>query len=140
MVREKQIVSKRSLQRAQWSKQHGKKGRASAYSHTPEKVKKSPHDRLHTEVLWQSRGSPKSTEMLLRKRSFQRLSKLVIQSFGGSRLRVQFPAYLALQEATEAYLVQLCEDWKLCALHAKRVTVVSSDVHLVRCLRGGGRA
>uniref|UniRef100_A0A674IRN9 Core Histone H2A/H2B/H3 domain-containing protein n=1 Tax=Terrapene triunguis TaxID=2587831 RepID=A0A674IRN9_9SAUR len=136
MARAKQIVSKLSLQRAQWSKQLGKKGRTNAYSYTLEKVKKPAHDRLHTEVFWQSRGSLNSTEMLLPKRSFQRLSKVVIQSSGGSRLRVQLPTYLALQEATEAYLVQLCEDWKLCALHAKRVTVASSDVHLVRCLRG----
>uniref|UniRef100_A0A8C3HMF5 Core Histone H2A/H2B/H3 domain-containing protein n=1 Tax=Chrysemys picta bellii TaxID=8478 RepID=A0A8C3HMF5_CHRPI len=113
-----------------------KKGRTSAYSYTPEKVKKLPHDRFQTAVLWQSRGSRKSTELLLPKQSFQRLSKMVIQSAGGNRLRVQLPTYLALQEATEAYLVQLCEDWKLCALHAKRVTVASSDVHLVRCLRG----
>ncbi|CAM4667358.1 unnamed protein product [Caretta caretta] len=137
MVRAKQMASNLSLRRAQWSKQAEKKGCTSVYSYAPEKRKKPPHDHPHAEVQWQSRGSPKSSEMLLPKRPFQRLSKVVFQSSGGSRLRVQSPTYLALQEATEAFLVQLCEDWKLCALHAKRVTVVSSDVHLVRCLRGG---
>lgn len=38
-------------------------------------------------------------------------------------LRFQSHAVLALQEASEAYLVGLFEDTNLCAIHAKRVTV-----------------
>ena len=43
---------------------------------------------------------------------------------------------LALQEATEAYLVALWEDTNLCALHAKRVTVMPKDMQLARRIRG----
>ena len=37
-----------------------------------------------------------------------------------SDLRFQGSAVLALQEASEAYLVGLFEDTNLCAIHAKR--------------------
>lgn len=53
-----------------------------------------------------------------------------------SDLRFQSTAIGALQEATEAYLVSLFEDTNLCAIHAKRVTIKSKDIHLARRLRG----
>ena len=43
---------------------------------------------------------------------------------------------MALQEATEAYLIQLLEDSNLCAIHAKRVTILPKDMHLARRIRG----
>ena len=51
-------------------------------------------------------------------------------------LRFQSSALLALQEATEAYLVGLFEDTNLCALHAKRVTIMPKDMQLARRIRG----
>merc|ERR1712157_577742 len=39
-------------------------------------------------------------------------------------LRFQSSAVMALQEASEAYLVGLFEDTNLCAIHAKRVTIM----------------
>ena len=45
-------------------------------------------------------------------------------------------AILALQEAAEAYLVGLFEDANLCAIHAKRVTIMAKDLQLVLRLRG----
>ena len=39
-------------------------------------------------------------------------------------LRFQSAAVGALQEASEAYLVGLFEDTNLCAIHAKRVTIM----------------
>lgn len=51
-------------------------------------------------------------------------------------LRFQSTAILALQEATEAYLVGLFEDTNLCALHAKRVTITPKDMQLARRIRG----
>ena len=46
---------------------------------------------------------------------------------------------LALQEAAEAYMVDLFEDTNLAALHAKRVTIMPRDMMLARKLRGETR-
>ncbi len=51
-------------------------------------------------------------------------------------LRFQGAAILALQEAAEAYLVGLFEDSNLCAIHAKRVTIMPRDIQLARRIRG----
>jgi histone H3/H4 len=64
----------------------------------------------------------KSTELLIRKLPFQRLVREIAQDFK-TDLRFQSSAILALQEASEAYLVGLFEDTNLCAIHAKRVTI-----------------
>ena len=53
-----------------------------------------------------------------------------------SDLRFQGSSILALQEASEAYIVGLFEDTNLCALHAKRVTIMPKDVQLARRIRG----
>lgn len=53
-----------------------------------------------------------------------------------SDLRFQSQAILALQEATESYLVGLFEDTNLCAIHAKRVTIMPKDLQLARRIRG----
>ncbi|GLD65660.1 histone H3.3 [Lates japonicus] len=46
--------------------------------------------------------------------------------------RFQSAAIGALQEASEAYLVGLFEDTNLCAIHAKRVTIMPKDIQLHR--------
>jgi len=51
--------------------------------------------------------------------------------------RWQSQAIQALQEAAEAFLVHLFEDTNLCALHAKRVTIMQKDIQLARRIRGG---
>ena len=45
-------------------------------------------------------------------------------------MRFQSGAILALQESAEAYLVGLLEDSNLCAIHAKRVTIMPKDIQL----------
>ncbi len=51
-------------------------------------------------------------------------------------LRFQSHAIMALQEASEAYLTALFEDANLCAIHAKRVTIMPKDIELARRIRG----
>jgi histone H3/H4 len=53
-----------------------------------------------------------------------------------SELRFQSTALLCLQEAAEAHLVGTFEDTNLCAIHAKRVTIMPKDVKLARRIRG----
>lgn len=45
--------------------------------------------------------------------------------------KFQASAILALQEASEAFLVGLFEDANLCAIHAKRVTIMYGAINLV---------
>ena len=73
--------------------------------------------------------------MLLRKLPFQRLVREIAQDFKND-LRFQSTAISALQEAAESYLVSLFEDTNLCAIHAKRVTIMPKDVQLARRIRG----
>ena len=77
----------------------------------------------------------RSTELLVRKLPFQRLVREIAQSFK-TDLRFQASAVVALQEASEAYLVGLFEDTNLCAIHAKRVTIMPKDIQLARRIRG----
>jgi histone H3 len=51
-------------------------------------------------------------------------------------LQFQSTAVLALQEASEAYLVGKFEDTNVCAMHAKRVTIMPKDMQLACCIRG----
>jgi histone H3 len=53
-----------------------------------------------------------------------------------TNMRMQSVAVVALQEAAEAYLVRLFEDTNMCAIHAKRVTIMPRDIQLARRLRG----
>ena len=73
--------------------------------------------------------------VLFRKLPFQRLVREIAQEYK-NELRFQSSAILALQEATEAYLVSLFEDTNLCAIHAKRVTIMPKDIQLARRIRG----
>jgi histone H3 len=86
-------------------------------------VKKPHRYRPGTVALREIRRYKKSTELLIRKLPFQRLVREIAQDFK-TDLRFQSSAVLALQEASEAYLVGLFEDTNLCAMHAKRVTIM----------------
>lgn len=66
---------------------------------------------------------------------FQRLVREIATEHK-SDLRFQSQAVLALQEAAESYLVGLFEDTNLCAIHAKRVTIMPKDIQLARRIRG----
>lgn len=98
-------------------------------------IKKPHRFRPGTVALREIRKYQKSTELLIRKLPFQRLVREISAEYK-SDLRFQSSAVLALQEAAEAYLVGLFEDTNLCAIHAKRVTVMVKDMQLARRLRG----
>ncbi|KAJ2851593.1 centromeric DNA-binding histone H3-like protein cse4 [Coemansia erecta] len=95
-------------------------------------------------ALREIRMFQKSTDMLISKLPFARVVREIAQDYVGdythsgtpSGLRWQSSAILALQEASEAFLVHLFEDANLCALHAKRVTIMQRDIQLARRIRG----
>ncbi len=88
-----------------------------------------------TIALREIRKYQKRTDLLIRKLPFQRIVREIARDFK-TDLRFQSQATLALQEASEAYLVGLFEDTSLCAIHAKRVTIMPKDIQLARRIRG----
>ena len=95
-----------------------------------------PHRyRAGTAALKDIRHFQKSTALLIRKLPFQRLVREIAQDFK-TDLRFQSAAILCIQEAAEAYLVGLLEDSNLCAIHARRVTIMPRDIKLARRIRG----
>lgn len=105
-------------------------------------LKKKHRFRPGTVALREIRRYQKSTDLLIRKLPFQRVVREIMQqvSGGGGRtggeLRMQAAAVAVLQEASEAYLVSLFEDTNLCAIHARRVTIMPKDIQLARRIRG----
>ena len=99
-------------------------------------VKKPHRYRPGTVALRMIRKYQKSTELLIRKLPFQRLVREIAQDYKVD-LKFQSAAILALQEAAEAFLVGLFEDTNLCAIHAKRTTIMPKDMQLARRIRGG---
>ncbi|XP_056266955.1 histone H3.1-like [Pseudoliparis swirei] len=110
--------------------------RAARKSAPPAGGQKKPRRfRPGTVALREIRRYQKSTELLILKLPFQRLVKEIAQDLK-TDLRFQMSAILALQESCEAYLVGLFEDTNLCAIHAKRVTIMPKDIQLARRIRG----
>lgn len=88
-----------------------------------------------TVALREIRKYQKGTQLLISKLPFHRLVREVAEGFK-TDLRFQSHAVLAIQEASEAYLVGLFEDTNLCAFHARRVTITPKDMQLARRIRG----
>eukprot|EP00741_Cyanophora_paradoxa_P021651 tig00000241_g20897.t1 len=131
MVRVKQKSgSRRSL---------GGGARRSEPGGAPRSGEKPRRYRPGTVALREIRKYQKTTNLLIRKLPFARLVKQVSTSFA-TGLRWQEHAIAAIQEAAENYLVHLFEDANLCAIHAKRVTIMPKDMQLARRIRGYSEA
>ena len=157
MARTKQTARKSTGGKAPRKQLSTKAARKSAP--TAGGVKKPHRFRPGTVALREIRRYQKGTDLLIRKAPFQRLvremmedmkkdyrfqSTAVSQCCVGCLLinHALIPPFymlcqvLALQEAAEAYLIGLYEDANLCAIHAKRVTVMPKDIQLPRRIRG----
>ena len=113
----------------------GTKGKKLTVSQRGQK-KKPLRYRPGTVALREIRRYQKLMELLIRKLPFQRLVREIAQNLTGADVRFQSGAIMALQEASEAYLVGLLEDSNLCAIHAKRVTIMPKDIQLACRIRG----
>ena len=114
---------------------------------TPEQKKKihearmqgrlvKPHRyRAGTATLKDIHHFQKTTALLIQRLPFQRLVREIAQDYK-TDLQFQLVAILCLQEAAEAYLVRLFDDANLCAIHARRVTIMPRDIKLARRIRG----
>lgn len=113
----------------------------------------TPHREQHTAELVDERGRrirykpgqlalkdirrlQNTTDFLIPRAPFHRLIREITQRYVGDEpYRYQVAALTALQEAAEAYLIYLFEDTNLCAIHARRVTIMPRDLQLARRIR-----
>lgn len=129
MSRTKETVGKKA------TKSLGKKSATKAAASTSGGVKKQFRWRPGTVALREIRKFQKGTELLIRKAPFQRLVREVATA-QKEGLRFQSSAVLAIQEATESYVISLLSDTNMCAIHTRRVTIMPRDLTLARRLRG----
>ena len=87
-------------------------------------------------ALKEIRRLQKSFDLLIPRTRMQRLIREISKDLCREDLKFQSASLGALHEAAEAYLVGLFEDTNLCAIHAKRVTIMPRDIFLARKIRG----
>lgn len=106
-------------------------------SHLRKQTQPRRHKREY-HALKEIRKYQKSCHLLIRKASFARVVReiLIEKHRRGSEFRWQQAAIECLHEASEAYLVSFLSDAYLCSTHAKRVTLMPRDLHLIKRIRG----
>ena len=133
MVRTKQVARKSGVV----SMDVARRAVANKMVQAPRRRLKAKYYRPGTVALREIRRYQKGSELLIRKAPFQRLVKQIAHvEMKKKDLRFQSHAILALQEASEAYLVGLFQDTNMVAIHSKRVTVMVKDMELARRIRG----
>lgn len=80
------------------------------------------------------RGLERSSRMQIQRSPFKRAMRGIAQTFR-TNLRFKADAIDVIQEAAENYISNLFEDAYICALHAKRETVLPDDINLALCVR-----
>lgn len=108
-----------------------------------EQAKKPRRWRPGTVVLREIKKYQASDKPMIAKTKFQRLVREIdaevgVKNFNSNEQqhRWSHAALEAIQEATEAYIVTVLSDANMCALHAKRETVMPRDLRLAQRLRG----
>ena len=93
-------------------------------------IRKARRFRPGTVALKEITKFQKGTELLIRKLPFQRLVREVVCLKYQQQYRFQSTALLALQEASEDFLVRMFEMVNHIAIHSNRVTIMPKDVYL----------
>ncbi|KAL2632906.1 hypothetical protein R1flu_004385 [Riccia fluitans] len=102
---------------------------------TGERRRRRSRAKPGTRALREIRFYQKSFNLLIPRLPFARLVKEISHSLSRDVTRWTAEALTAIQEAAEGHLVNLFENGNLCALHAKRVTIMPKDLHLANRLR-----
>ena len=139
MAKKKQTVRKSTGGKTPRKTKYGS-GKTNVAHHTGG-IKKPHRWRPGTVALREIKKYQKTTHLLIRKLPFQRLVREVNSDFVSLNKnrpvdRFQASAILALQEATEAYLIRLLENTNLCALNSKRMTIMPRDLKTVSSILG----
>ncbi|GAA0170656.1 hypothetical protein Leryth_019669 [Lithospermum erythrorhizon] len=92
-----------------------------------------------TKALREIRKFQKTVHLLIPAAPFIRLVKEISNYYAPNIFRWQAEGLVCLQEAAEDYLVALFNESMLCAIHAKRVTLMKKDFELARRIGGKGQ-
>lgn len=109
---------------------------ATAHAEVRAPAKKAHRFRPGTVALREIRKLQATVHTVLKRAPFYRLVKEVAINYAPDAIRFTKSAVDAVQEATESFVTSLLADSNLCALHARRVTVMPRDIQLARRLRG----
>ena len=104
------------------------------HSHRSYNRRKNPVKQINKKLY---QINEEEDKLSFNKKNFTNLVKFICEDYypsGGMKFSLN--AIRALQIASEDYLIGLYEDSFLCALHAKRVTLMRKDMILARRLRG----
>jgi histone H3 len=134
MARTKHTAEKRKEEKKSKDKKP-KKSAAGSKEPPVGGIKKKHRFHPGTKALREIRRYQKSTELLMRRGPFQRLVREIGQEVLPEGLRFKKSAMLALQEASEAFLIELFEGTQTAAVHAKRITIQVPDMQLVRRIK-----
>jgi histone H3 len=99
-------------------------------------MKKLHHVCPRMVALREIRKFQKTKNLLIRKAPFQCLVRELAQNIGKSNQQMQSTAVLALQEAVEAFMIDVFSDTNSCAIHGKCVTIMATDMALACHIRG----
>jgi histone H3 len=98
-------------------------------------IKKRAYLKPGQRALQEIRKMQQKTDYIIPRLPFQRFTREVAQAINPN-IRFSSNALVALQESAECFLTGLFEDSHLCAIHAKRVTLMVKDMQLARRIRG----
>nr|QIK03900.1 centromere-specific histone H3 [Vicia ervilia] len=112
--------------------------------HTPRSAtenheRKKRRNKPGTVALREIRKFQKTVKLLIPYAPFVRCVKQITNQLSTLVTRWTPEALISLQEAAEDYLVRMFEAGMLCALHARRITLMKKDIELTRRLTGIGR-
>lgn len=84
-------------------------------------------------ALREIRRQQRSTDLIIPKAAFQRLVREIAQDLAQDfKIRIKPSAFTNLQEAAEAYIVELFKKTLSLAIHARRVTIGTDDMQLAQ--------
>ncbi|KAL6498829.1 centromeric histone H3 [Orobanche gracilis] len=106
---------------------------------TADRTRKKRRNKPGTVALREIRKYQKSWALLIPAAPFIRTVKEISFQCSPNVSRWQAEALVALQEAAEDFIVRLFEEAMLCAIHAKRVTLMKKDFELARRIGGKGQ-
>ncbi|XP_044501532.1 histone H3-like centromeric protein HTR12 isoform X2 [Mangifera indica] len=107
---------------------------------SPATTRKPYRYRPGTKALREIRMFQNSTKLLIPAASFIREVRTITYRIASPDVNRWTPeALIAIQEAAEDFLVHLFEDAMLCAIHARRVTLMKKDFELARRIGGKGQ-